>query len=38
MPKSLACIIVIASLCLLTIPFLTAAGVMDSIALLIVRW
>ena len=34
MSKPLACIIVIASLCLLTIPFLVAADVrMDSVAL-----
>ena len=43
MPKHLAYIIVIATFCLLTIPFLDAAGVMDSVALggksvLIVRW
>jgi len=42
-PKYLAYIIVIATFCLLTIPFLDAAGVMDSVALggksvLIVRW
>ena len=44
MPKHLAYIIVIATFCLLTIPFLAAASVrMDSLALggksvLIVRW
>ena len=44
MPKHLAYIIVIATFCLLTIPFLAAAGVpMDSLLLggksvLIVRW
>ena len=44
MPKHLAYIIVIATFCMLTIPFLAAASVrMDSLALggksvLIVRW
>ena len=42
-PKHLAYIIVIATFCLLTISFLDAAGVIDSVApggksVLIVRW